>query len=321
MVSLLGKPFLLRVRRRRKELYPVTVCIAAVYEASGIIGASDRMLTAGDIQFEPSVPKIRFWTNSIASMLAGDANLQAEIIAEVWPKTKDLIQQGTTWLRVKDVAELYKRECDKAIRGMAERRILAPYGITLPEFMSRQTEFSGDFVRDIGTELMNYEGPLVQTIIAGCDDDGPHIYTVDNDSIQCHDSVGFAAIGAGQAHANSQMMAFGHTFRHSLADTLRAVFFSKKRAEIAPGVGPYTDMMVVIGTGGLSMIADNVQAELEKRYAEEERRQTKVANTTREKIGKFVQAILDKPSTSEQSQLPSPPTEPDTPTVEEEPKV
>jgi len=271
------------------------------------------MLTAGDVQFEPSVPKIRFWTTSIGSLIAGDANLQSEIEAEVMSGTADLIQQSTSWVKVKDVALLYKRELDKALRGLAEHRILTPYGLTLDGFMARQTEFSSDFVRDIGTELLNFEGPLVQTIIAGCDDNGPHIFTVDNDSFQCHDSVGFAAIGAGQAHANSQMMAFNHTFRHSLADTLKAVFFSKKRAEIAPGVGPNTDMMVVIGTGGLSMIADNVQAELEKRYAEEKRRQAKVANSTREKIGKFVQGILDKPTTSEQSQLPAPAPEPDTP--------
>jgi hypothetical protein len=297
----------------------VTVCIAAIFDNYGIVGASDRMLTAGDVQFEPSVPKVRFWTNAIGSLIAGDANLQAEIAAEVKSSTDALIANAIAWIKVRDVAELYKRECDNALRRMAERRILSPFGLTLSEFMSRQTEFSGDFVRDIGTELMNFEGPPVQSIIAGCDDAGPHIYTVDNDSIQCHDSVGFAAIGAGQAHANSAMMAYNHTFRHSLADTLRAVFFSKKRAEIAPGVGPNTDMMVVIGVGGLSMLADNVYAELEKRYAEEKRRQAKVANTTREKIGQFVQAILDKPTSTEKAQLPVP-SESDTPASLEAPK-
>lgn len=266
--------------------------------------------------------KVRYWTTSIGSLIAGDANLQSEIAAEVRSGTSDLIQQSSSsWVKVKDVASLYKRECDKALRGLAERRILAPYGFTLVEFMARQTEFSTEFVRDIGTELLNFEGPFVQAIITGCDDTGPHIYTVENDFYQCHDSVGFAAIGVGQAHANSQMMAFNHTYRHSLADTLRAVFFSKKRAEIAPGVGPNTDMIVVIGTGGLSMLADNVQEELEKRYAEEKRRQAKIANTTREKIGNFVQAILDKPSTTEQSQLAAPTSEPDPPPSNETAEV
>ena len=265
------------------------------------------MLTAGDVQFEPSVPKLRFLTNSIAAMVAGDANLQAEIIGEVWIGIREHIDKNPTrWMTVKEMASMYKRECDKAIRELAERRILSPFGISLREFMLRQKEFSTDFVKDIGTELLNFEAPGIQAIIAGCDDAGPHIYTVSNDSFECHDAVGFAAIGMGQDHANSQMMALNHTFRHSLADTLRAVFFSKKRAEIAPGVGPNTDMFVAIGVGGLSMLAENVQAELEKRYAEEKRRQAKVADSTRAKINQFVQAILDKPSSSEQAQLPAP---------------
>lgn len=299
---------------RRKEKVPVTVCIAAIFENSGIVGASDRMLTAGDVQFEPSVPKLRFLTNSIAALVAGDANLHADIVREVWEATGDLIAQNKgRWVRVKDMALLYKRECDKAIRAIAERRILTPFNLSIQDFMSRQRDFSPEFVKDIGTELLNFEAPIVQAIITGCDDSGAHIYTVDNDSIQCHDSVGFAAIGAGQDHANSHMMSFSHTFKHSLADTLRAVFFAKKRSEIAPGVGPDTDMMVVIGAGGLSTLADNVQEELEKRYAEEKRRQAKVADTTRKKINQFVQAILDKPPAIEQSKLPATAAEPNTP--------
>ena len=69
------------------------------------------------------------------------------------------------------------------------------------------------------------------------------------------------------------------------------------------------------------MLADNVQEELEKRYAEEKRRQAKIANTTREKIGNFVQAILDKPSTTEQSQLAAPTSEPDPPPSNETAEV
>ena len=134
-----------------REEFSVTVCIAAIYENSGIVGASDRMLTAGDVQFEPSVPKLRFWTSSIGSLIAGDANLQAEIATEVRAGTAALITNSISWVKVKDLALLYKRECDNALRRLAERRILTPYGLTLSEFMSRQNEFSPDFVRDSET--------------------------------------------------------------------------------------------------------------------------------------------------------------------------
>jgi hypothetical protein len=299
----------------------VTVCVAAVFDNFGIVGASDRMLTAGDVQFEPSVPKLRFWTNSIAGMVAGDANIQTEIGEEVNRVVNERIDANPNeWLKVKDVASIYKQECDKILGAMAERRILTPFGITRSEFLTRQKDFSADFVKDIAQELLNFEAPSVETIIAGVDRAGPHIYTVDANSMQSHLTVGFAAIGAGRDHANSQMMAFNHTFRHSLADTLRAVLFSKKRAEIAPGVGPDTDMFVVTGLGGLSLLRDDVQDELEKRYAEERRRQAKVADITRTKISQFVQGILDKPASTEQAQLPAPPSS-DPPLVVETPQT
>lgn len=284
----------------------MTVCVAAIFEGFGIIGASDRMLTAGDVEFEPPVPKLRFWTSSIASLIAGDANIQGEIGESVNRLIqKRLEERPEEWISVKDVALFYKQECDRIMRSQAERRILAPLGLTCEEFLTRQNSFSPAFTTNITQEMLNFSGPSIETIIAGIDSEGPHIYTVDNNSVQSHFTVGFAAIGSGSNHANSQMMAFKHTFRHSLADTLRGVFFSKKRAEIAPGVGFETDMFVITGLGGLSMLADNVQEELEKRYAEEKRRQTKVADNTRTKINQFVQGILDKPK-SENKQLQNP---------------
>ena len=289
---------------RRKVGTPVTVGIAAIFGGAGIIAASDRMLTAGDVQFEPSMSKIRYFTSSIGGLIAGDANLQDEIVQEVALQVTARIAISTDWIPVKDVAKLYKTECDKAIGVAAERRILTPFGLTREEFLRRQGEFSVDFINDIASELLNFEAPCVEVIVAGVDNQGPHIYTVDNNSMKCHDSVGFATIGAGQAHASSQMMAFNHTPRHSLADALLSVFSSKKRAEIAPGVGSATDMFGIWGLGSIDLIARHVQQELEKRYAEEKRRQAKVAHRSRTKIQEFVQAILDKPA-ADQAQLPS----------------
>jgi hypothetical protein len=70
----------------------MTVCIAArakmIPKAGDTVGqpvdvivaAADRMLTAGDVQFEPSAgTKIFTLSSSIFMMTAGDAALQAEI--------------------------------------------------------------------------------------------------------------------------------------------------------------------------------------------------------------------------------------------------
>ena len=246
--------------------------------------------------------------------------LQSEIIQAALAEISEKIQQDpSTWLTIKLMAEVYKSHLDAAVRARAERRVLAPFGLTVAMFLARQPEFSDVFIRDISKELLNYDGPDVAGIVCGIDTSGPHIFVVDNNSFSCRDHVGFAAIGAGYWHANSQMMGFSHSPQSSLADTLLNVFFAKKRAEIAPGVGRATDMYIVTALGSSSTLRDTVAQELEKRYAEERRRQQRVADTSRRKINTFVQGILNGPPAQAQAELPSN-TESVPPTPAEAPK-
>lgn len=283
----------------------MTVCVAAIFQGSGIIGASDRMLTAGDIEFEPAVPKRLFLSSSCIALFAGDAYSQAEILQSVREEvSKRIAEAPDQWLRIRDIAAIYARERARIVRELAEMRVLIPFGLSMADYLARQNEFSSDFVRDIANELVNFESPEVEAIITGVDELGPHIFTVDEAGVKCCDSVGFASIGAGAWHANSQMMTYSHTHSHSLADTLLNVFFAKKRAEVAPGVGEETDMFVILGLGQADTLNMNVQHELEKRHEEHTRRQQKVADTARKKIGTFVQNIIDGSPQREQPSLP-----------------
>jgi hypothetical protein len=264
------------------------------------------MITAGDVQFEPTVEKVKYLNSSCLVMFAGDAALQSEIIQATQAEIAGKIQSDPdTWLTVKSMGETYKRNLDFGVTSRAERRILTPLGLTMETFLTRQSELSDVLVRDISKELLNYDASRVEGIVCGIDPTGPHIYVVDNNSFSCRDHVGFAAIGAGYWHANSQMMSFSHSPQSSLADTLLNVFFAKKRAEIAPGVGKATDMYIATGLGSSSSIKDEVAEELEKRYEEERRRQQRVANTSRQKINAFVQGILNRPPAPAQGELPS----------------
>src|SRR6185437_12932896 len=86
----------------------VTVCVAAISDSSTIIGASDRMITAGDVEFEPPQAKIYPLTSSIAAMIAGDASLQIELLYAVNEKVRLAIEANPrTWLSVKEVADWY----------------------------------------------------------------------------------------------------------------------------------------------------------------------------------------------------------------------
>jgi hypothetical protein len=227
-------------RNRRSAL---TVCVAAICEEHIILGASDRMVTAGDVEFEPPQTKVSFLTSSIAVMIAGDSSLQLEIMYEVREEVNKRVDaEPLNWWRVRDVAELYFKNFKMAKRKRVESAILDPLGLDYESFITRQGELSSELVDKLATEVLNFEMSEIETIVTGVDPTGSHIYVVNNRGVTCRDSVGFAAIGAGYWHANSQFMFAGHSRSKPVPQTLLLTYAAKKRAEVAPGVGEATDM-------------------------------------------------------------------------------
>lgn len=283
-----------RNRNRQKEIIPVTVCVTAMCNGNTIIGASDRMLTAGDIQFEPQQTKIFPLTTSIAVMLAGDSSMQAEVLQCVQSDVnKRIDSEPQKWWNVSDIAELYSQHYNKVRFKKAERAILAPLGLDGDTFIARQREMEPSLVRQITEELINFDTPFTSTIFAGIDSGGPHIYVANCSNITCQDNVGFASIGVGVWHASSQLMFSGHTRLKPFPETLLTVYSAKKRAEVAPGVGEATDMFVVgPSLGSYTVIGEHVLSRLAKIYADEQKRERKASINAREKVNQYVDEII-----------------------------
>ncbi len=162
----------------------MTVCIAAKCGGGLIIGAADRMLTAGDIQFQPEAPKIFPITTSIVIMIAGDASLQAEIIQRVASDVNArIIEEPDNWWNVADVAELYYKYYTQARLKRAEGDLLAPLGLSAETFFEKQKVMDTELVKQIATELINYEIPGVEAICFGVDPTGSHIYIVGKEGV------------------------------------------------------------------------------------------------------------------------------------------
>jgi hypothetical protein len=110
---------------------------------------------------------------------------------------------------------------------------------------------SDTFIENIREELTKFQMSEIETIMTGTDRSGSHIYTVHNLTssgnciASCEDTVGFAAIGIGSHHAESQFMLAGHHRASPVPETLFLTYLAKKRAEVAPGVGGETDMLMV----------------------------------------------------------------------------
>ena len=175
-------------------------------DVNTILGASDRMVTAGDVQFQPPQPKIWQLTTSIVAMIAGDIPLQTEILIELTAEVNRRIKANPQdWLNVKDVADLYSHYYSDIRRRKAEKRILHPLGLDSNTYISRQKEMSPELVSKVANELVNFELPVVEVIFSGIDTSGGHLYIVRDGSVTCEDQIGFAVIGIGYSHANSAL--------------------------------------------------------------------------------------------------------------------
>lgn len=223
----------------------MTVCIAAIAGKS-VIGASDRLVTAGDVQFEPSRPKIRALTNSVVVMTAGDAWLQAEVLDGVTADVQAAVHADPhEWLTVREIADLYCDRWSDIKRHRAEHAILKPLGLTTKAFLEQQSSMEDETVKSMTNALLDFGMPSTATLVTGVDATGAHIFVIYDGVPMQADSVGFAAIGIGGRHAESQMMIAQYAPSMEPWAAMMLVHLAKSRAEVAPGVGPDTDMFVI----------------------------------------------------------------------------
>lgn len=297
----------------------MTVCIAALCEGNTVFGASDRMLTSGDIEFEPEQQKIYQLSSSIAVMVAGDASLQTEIFMRVRADVHHRIETDpNNWWLVQDVANLYSRYHGEAKLKRAESTILAPLGLNRESFIEKQQQMAPTLVSQLAQQMINFEIPKVEAIIAGIDQTGGHIYVADGSEVSCEDTVGFASIGVGRWHANSQFMFAGHTRNSSLPRTAYLTFSAKRRAEVAPGVGSGTDMFAVMSLGGFTLVGSHVLEALDQAYKRGQRGIGKSSKRAEDGFATFMEHLGEAQpapeqkagSTGEQSTETGPPTEP-----------
>jgi hypothetical protein len=164
---------------------------------------------------------------------------------------------------------------------------------------------SSDLVDKLATEVLNFEMSEIEGIVTGIDPTGAHIYVVSNRGVGCRDSVGFAAIGAGYWHANSQFMFAGHARSKPIPQTLLLTYAAKKRAEVAPGVGEATDMFWIGPMVGTSFpIGDHVMGKLGEIYDTVRNASTTAQQSAYTEVTKYVEQLNAASTTETQASLP-----------------
>jgi hypothetical protein len=239
-------------------LKSVTVCAAVLCDVQRdssdalpfCLAVSDRMITCGDHEFESRTTKIFVFGPTIIGLCAGDTDLHTMMATST---LADVNNNGVS--SVQEVARLYARQFVKLRRKRAEETYLAPLGLNSRSFLVRQQQMEPSQVALLTQAIL--EARLdVDAIVAGTDDTGSHIYRIgDPGQVMCCDRLGFCAIGSGWRQFETQFMLSGYCRDNSLLDSLLLTYSAKKKAEVAPGVGPATDM-VMIHRSGAKVVSD-----------------------------------------------------------------
>jgi len=288
----------------------VTVCIATISNAGHIVGASDRMLTVGGlISFAPPVPKVDQLTNSIAVLYSGETALHAEVMHRLFPQVGEEIgKHPDKWVSVVWAATRYRDTYLYVREKRAEAAILAPQGLTYDTFHARSAQMSQQLVEELRRQLADYAarppGDGCAAIVAGVDAGGPYLFRIDNGSLSDETTLGFATIGNGGVNADYELMLAGYSPKKSPDEALIHTYVAKRRAEVAPYVGPETDMFVIgPAPGTFSRLPDVWLASLDPIY----RRMRRTEARGFETATKDTQKLLDRVA-AERAKL-APPTQ------------
>jgi hypothetical protein len=97
------------------------------------------------------------------------------------------------------------------------------------------------------------------------------LYLVDKKyDVSCHDDIGFLAIGIGSWHASSQLMQVRYSRGWQFGQAIALAYAAKKQAEIAPGVGPDTDLYIV-HRGGFRQVPEDIKSAVRLSHEEFEK--------------------------------------------------
>lgn len=230
----------------------MTVCVATMFNwnygtserpdiGPAFLTASDRMLTAGEIEYEPAKFKVGFLSKHALLLIAGNYATHSEAVLNV---QRQLRSGGQ--IDVREIAELYGQQIRQFRLRQAAQRYLAPFGLDENTFITKQREMAPSLTVDLANQMQNHRVD-VEAIIVGLDNVAAYLLHIDSDGfVSCHNDSGFLSIGIGSHHSNSLLMGLPYTSNNiGYASALYWTYAAKKRAEIAPGVGTATDMYLV----------------------------------------------------------------------------
>jgi len=217
------------------------------------------MMTVGgplNVQFQPNISKIERITALCAALSAGPALFADQVLRRVRQKLTAAgapasVEQVCTAVNEEYVAFREEKVEEQIIRPLLgyDFAVFRAKGGTLPAYLQVQSGMYQQIVVQASQHNLGLD-----VMIAGFGTAGCVIATVTHPGTMYYfTKIGYNAIGTGSVHAAVKFYLGGQTPQSSLPETIFAVYDAKRAAEVAPGVGPDSDMMVISATGLLTL--------------------------------------------------------------------
>jgi 20S proteasome alpha/beta subunit len=273
-----------------------------------IVVVADRMLTAADVQYEPEQgSKFYYFNEHIGALIAGDAAPQIAICDATFRRVEAL---GEDKPSVQQVADFFAEEHARYRMREAEQVFLLPLGMNVTTFMQNQKTLNAKFVSETVQSLQNHSIGNTETIIMGLDSDlGGQLFKIDRWGVVRSDNLaGFSTAGIGEWHAASHLMLVGYEKSWHVNRALFHLYYAKRKAEAAPGIGRNTDLYF-IDDGGIKDFDPRIIDLLKKHIEEMEKKIQPIAKRQLDVFSTKLTALLEEKITEAQKAKQQPETE------------
>jgi 20S proteasome alpha/beta subunit len=239
----------------------MTVGIAVICEdGNTVVVVADRGIVFGSpqLQAERVDPKIEILNKSNLLMFSGGF------------QDFDIIRRAVGTLSDATFQEIVSRlntACEQRVHDN-HSRALRRLGLSLEalgsDALSRATK--SKVVADLQSQTL--PGAF---LIAGVDDKKASISTASDQTPNCHDTVGFCAVGSAEQSCLPLMTARGANRAMSAGQAAYVAYEAKRAAETSYGIGKQTDIAIVGVGRPAELLQKEVIEELEKVYARRNR--------------------------------------------------
>jgi hypothetical protein len=242
------QPLLTPLKRLSGRREAVTVCIAAICKKKQnrdtIVCVSDMKLSQHHYSEDIAAIKLRRVHQHWYAMIAGTFGQRQSILNEV----RETFRSATN-APVTEMQGAFVSAYQKYGRQLATESVLAPYGLTLEEFLSRRAEIGDTIFEGLWGEIGRVKVGC-EFLVCGFDNIG-HIFSVSNPTadnpsfITPHDDLGFGTIGSGAYVAESSLYAYQQSHGVSLEVSIYQTCAAKFSSESATDVGDATHVKII----------------------------------------------------------------------------